>query len=321
MSNPLLLVALVWLAIVAIGAVLLRRYVAGRALRERLFAEPTADVDEMVRDERGGFLGRWLFVAGYRSPAAVPLFLSATLLLAATSGAVVWGFYRIGAVDDLARLLTALPGGIGEVFLPFAYLSPWIAACVLTAIPAVVVRAARRSRVQSIEQDLPLTLDLLATLAQAGLGFDIALEKILATQDSRRPLVREFRTFQYDLLAGRTRVEALRRLSRRLEVSWFSIFVSALVQAEQLGASLAETLATQAQDLRERRRERAMAFAMAVPVKLLFPLIVCFLPGLMAAALGPTSYQIVQTLDAFLTPIGGAAPGPAAPSGPAGAQP
>jgi tight adherence protein C len=49
-----------------------------------------------------------------------------------------------------------------------------------------------------------------------------------------------------------------------------------------------------------RRRERALALAMAVPVKLLFPLIVCFLPGVMTAALGPVVFQIVQVLDSFL---------------------
>ena len=48
------------------------------------------------------------------------------------------------------------------------------------------------------------------------------------------------------------------------------------------------------------RRERALAFAMAIPVKLVFPLIVCFLPGIMTASLGPVVYQIVQVLDQFL---------------------
>ena len=52
-----------------------------------------------------------------------------------------------------------------------------------------------------------------------------------------------------------------------------------------------------ADDLRNRRRERALAQAMAVPVKLLFPLIICFLPGIMIASLGPIIFQIVQMLD------------------------
>ena len=39
---------------------------------------------------------------------------------------------------------------------------------------------------------------------------------------------------------------------------------------------------------------------MAVPVKLLLPLVVCYLPGIMIAVLGPIAFQIIQMLDQFL---------------------
>jgi hypothetical protein len=59
-------------------------------------------------------------------------------------------------------------------------------------------------------------------------------------------------------------------------------------------------LRRQAEDQRNRRRERATAFAMALPVKLLFPLVICFLPGLFVATLGPTFYQFFQAADGIL---------------------
>ena len=59
-----------------------------------------------------------------------------------------------------------------------------------------------------------------------------------------------------------------------------TILVAALAQAEQLGAGIAEALHRQAADLRDRRRERANAFAMALPVKRMFPLVICFMPGI-----------------------------------------
>jgi hypothetical protein len=149
------------------------------------------------------------------------------------------------------------------------YLAAWMPLLLLSGVPALAVRTARRKRVMSVEQDLPLTLDLLATLAEAGLGLDAAIGRVVDSQPRDRPLFQEFRTFQRDLLAGRSRIEALRHLSRRLEVIWFNIFISAVIQAEQIGAGLAEVLRIQADDLRSRRRERALAFAMAIPVKLL----------------------------------------------------
>ena len=64
-----------------------------------------------------------------------------------------------------------------------------------------------------------------------------------------------------------------------------TILISALLQAEQIGSGVAEVLRSQADDLRQRRRERAIEFSMALPVKLLFPLVICFLP-VEATALG-----------------------------------
>ena len=115
-----------------------------------------------------------------------------------------------------------------------------------------------------------------------------------------RPLAREFRTYQSDLLAGRTRVESLRRLARRLDVSSVTILVSALVQAEQLGSGISEALRRQADDLRDRRRERANAFAMALSVKRMIPLVVCFMPGIFVWTVGPALTRLFQLADTFM---------------------
>lgn len=246
------------------------------------------------------WLGRWLFQAGYRGSNATALFLLASSVCVLLAGLVAFAISQSSLIDLMEELLLAIPGNVGEVFLPVVWLMPFAAVLTLGALPAVLVRARRRRRVTEIEQDLPLTLDLLATLAEAGLSFDAALDRVLETQRRRRALSEDFRLFRLEILTGRSRVEALRRLNRHVNVPWFSIFVSALIHAEQVGAGLANTLRTQADDLRSRRRERALAMAMAVPVKLLFPLIICFLPGIMIASLGPIIFQIVGVLDQFL---------------------
>ncbi|MFG0296195.1 MAG: type II secretion system F family protein [Maioricimonas sp. JB045] len=293
---------LLWMTLLAAFAFWFRSWQAHRQVERRLQspAEDQPSRDQLSQGMPSGLIGRWLFRAGYRSRNAVPIFLSLSLLGLLTGAAVVSFLLWSGVDDVLERLLVTLPGGVGEVFLPLAWASPWGAAGFLASLPALVVASRRKKRVQQIEQDLPLTLDLLATLAEAGLSFDSALDRILMTQPRERPLATEFRLFQMDILAGRGRIDALRRLLRRVEVPWFSIFISAVMHAEQVGSSLAQTLRAQADDLRVRRRERALAFAMAVPVRLLGPLIICFLPGIMTATLGPIVYQIVQVLDSFL---------------------
>jgi tight adherence protein C len=206
------------------------------------------------------------------------------------------GWLRLG-LEAVARV----PGGLSDILTPLIYLAPWIVLVLLAGIPTLIVRAARRKRVTQVEQDLPITLELLATLSEAGMGFDAGLERVLGSQPMTRVLVQEFRILQLEILAGRPRIQSLRRLSWRLDVMPLSIFVSALVQTEQVGAGVSDVLRRQADDLRARRREDALTKASSLPVKLLFPLVICFLPGILIATLGPTFYQIFQFLE-NLTP-------------------
>lgn len=301
-SQLILLLVIGWVCGLAAVTWLVRRTVLLQRVRDRVFASDEPPEPNQY-DGRGGYLSQWLFVSGFRSRWAWPIFVGLTAAGLVCGGLTLFLIESSGIVRQMILLLDVIPGHVGEVFMPMAYLAPWLTASMFAGAPALVVRAARKRRVTQVEQDLPITLDLLSTLAQAGLGFDQALDRILAAQRAERPLTQEFRMFQYDLLAGRPRVEALRRMARRVEVPWFSIFASALVQAEQIGSGLAEVLRSQAHDLRDRRRERALAFAMAIPVKLLFPLVSCFLPAIMTAALGPAFYQIFQSLDAFVSPF------------------
>jgi tight adherence protein C len=296
------LIFLTWTLVALAAILLLRRMEANRRSWERLFSAVVGPGGEAGHDllARQGFLHRWLFLAGYRGPHAVSLFLASVLLAGILGLTAVYAFYHGPALDLIVKSIAAVPGGIGDLFLPIAYAAPLLLLVILAGIPWLVVRRARRRRVESVEQDLPIALDLLATLSEAGLGFDAGLARILETKLADHPLARDFRSYQADLLAGRPRIDALRRFARRIEVSSISILVSALVQAEQLGTGIAQVLRRQADDLRSRRRERANAFAMTLPVKRMFPLVICFLPGIFVWPLGPAFAQLFQMASSLL---------------------
>jgi tight adherence protein C len=114
----------------------------------------------------------------------------------------------------------------------------------------------------------------------------------------------ELMNFQRDLLSGVPRVQALRQLAHRADIMTMTIFVSAIIQAEHVGASISDTLRHQADDLRERRRERALLAAQSLPVKLVFPLVTCFLPGIFVSTLAPVLFQMVQVANSVLRPVG-----------------
>jgi len=250
--------------------------------------------------ERRGALGRWLYLAGFRRSDASAWFLLAMGVCTALGLAVALAYTFSGLQTMMERAVVLVPGGVGETFLPVVWIAPWLLLAMIAAAPWLMVRRARRKRVEQIEQDLPLALELLSTLSEAGLGFDAGLTRILKTRLSGRPLASELQMFQADVLAGRTRVESLRRLSARIDLPSVSVFVSALVQAEQLGMGIARVLRQQADDVRARRRERAIAFANALPTKRVIPLVVCFLPGLFVWTLGPAFVQLFKMAETFI---------------------
>ena len=290
---PAVLVYLAWL--------LLSRLGTNRRSLERVFTEPVDLAEHPDGDSAvAGWLRRWLFLAGYRQPVAPAAFVTVMLLAVGLGLAAALAMLGSGMTKEMFRTIDLLPPAMHDLVVPFAYLAPWILLLILVFLPWMVVRRSRRQRVEKVEQDLPISLELLATLSEAGLGFDAALSRVLDSVIEERPLVREFRTYQSDLLSGRTRVESLRRLARRLEVASVTILVSALVQAEQLGSGISQALRRQADDLRDRRRERANAFAMALPIKRMFPLVICFMPGIFVWTLGPALTRLFQVADTFM---------------------
>ena len=298
MILRILLVAICLIVLSVTVVLLLRRMAIMRTVRERAFADPDAIPDERARELN--IVSHWLMLAGFRGAAAFPSFITATVVCALAGTVLAIVFYSTGAADQIFELIGGVPGGVGSMFAPVFYASPWLLAVILACMPWLFVRRVRAERVALYEQDLPLSLDLLATLSESGLGFDTALTRIIDTRLYERPLAQEFRTFQADLLAGRPRVQSLRRLARRMEIPAISIFVSALVQAEQMGMGLAGVLRRQADDLRDRRRERANTFAMSLPVKRLVPMVLCFLPAIFVWAIGPIMLPLLQVFDRII---------------------
>ncbi|TWT34617.1 type II secretion system F family protein [Blastopirellula retiformator] len=291
----------IWMLLAGGGWVVWSRFTRSETARQRLFAS-AADSPEVAQTDlrQMGLFRRWLYRAGFRG-ASDP-----TIFLTATSFSILFGigaatlFVFAGFQETFVASVQLIPGGTGEVFLPAAYLSPWILGISTACLPWLYVRRARRTRVQEFDQDLPLALDLLSTLSESGLGFDVAISRILDTRLGDRPLGKELRSYQADLLAGRSRIECLRRLAWRVNVSGVTILTSALVQAEQIGMGIAEVLRRQALDMRSRRREKANMFALSLATKRMFPLVICFLPGLFVWTLGPVFIELIQMADAFV---------------------
>jgi tight adherence protein C len=151
-----------------------------------------------------------------------------------------------------------------------------------------------KARQKGILIQIPDALDLLTISVRAGLGFDAALGKVV--EKMKGPLVDEFRRALAEVRVGKARREALRDIVPRTEVQPLTNFISAIIQAEQLGVSISKVLQVQSEQLRIERRQRAEEQAAQAPIKMLFPLVGCIFPSLFVVILGPALILIMQNL-------------------------
>lgn len=279
-------------SILLLGWALLGNTVSGsRAIRENLLRGRTGTDKKQQQKQANPFdvlahrftpaklvarLDHQLALAG--RPAAWPLrrLMAAKIVLAATAG--VLGLLYVSGSPGGKSLLLAV-----------------ILTIVAYFVPDLLVYSKGTERQQAITMELPDTLDQMTIAVEAGLGFDSAMAR--AGQNGRGPLAAELvRTLQ-DMQLGMARHEAYHALANRTSAQDLRRFISAVIQADRYGISISGVLRTQASEMRLKRRARAEEKAMQIPVKVLFPLMVCILPVLFIALLGPAAINVVETFS------------------------
>jgi tight adherence protein C len=159
-------------------------------------------------------------------------------------------------------------------------------------LPGIWLGNKIKTRQKAITKALPDALDLLTISVEAGLGFDIALKRVTEKWDDE--LSREFKHVLADISLGRSRSDAMRDMATRTDVEDVQIFTSAIIQAEQLGVSIAKILRLQSDQMRQRRRQRAEAQAQRAPVLMLFPMVFLIFPSIFVVILGPAIPKVMD---------------------------
>jgi tight adherence protein C len=230
-----------------------------------------AGVTERLREE--------LVYAGSPAGWDAERVLVAKLLLAVSLAVLGFSFGVAQFTQPILAFLTAAGGG----FLGW-YVPEWI------------VRSRATARQDEIARALPDSLDLLSITVEAGLGFDAALQRV--SLEMGGPLGQELYRVVQEMRLGKSRQAALRGLSERTNVPALREFVLAMIQADTFGIAISQVLQVQADELRLKRRQAIEEKAQRVPVKMIFPLVMCILPATFIVLAGPAVLRILDVFSA-----------------------
>ena len=193
--------------------------------------------------------------------------------------AIQMGSALLGVALGLACLVSgALGTKIGVAML---FILPIIGGLA----PTRWLRSRIKTRRMRVTNDLPDLLDLMTISVAAGLGLEQAMQVSCARFES--PVCDELRLTLREMELGLSRHDALDNLKLRTDIDDLITFAVVLSQADALGLPIGRVLEAQAEEMRDKRRQRAREKAAKVPVKILFPLALCFLPAIMIIVLGP----------------------------------
>jgi tight adherence protein C len=202
------------------------------------------------------------------------------------------------------RIFVAL--ALAVLFFLVASISAGFTAALLAAglgtllgflMPVLWLRSKIRQRQNEIVKSLPDALDLLTITVEAGMGFDGAMQKVAEKWDNH--MSKGFAKVVQEMRLGVARREALKNMDHSMAVPDVTTFVAAIIQAEQLGVSIAKILRIQSEQMRVKRRQRAEEQANKAPIKMLFPMVFLIFPALFIILLGPAVLIILETPALF----------------------
>lgn len=223
---------------------------------------------------------RELAAAGFRASYAAHAFLGIKLITCA--------LFLVGGV----LLRTYIDAqGLNRLLIPVA------SAIAGFLAPGWILQRLIKTRREKIRLALPDVLDLLVISTEAGCALDKAMVNIAREFRTFHPVISdELALVNMEVLAGRSRIEALRNFAARTGEGELKKLVAILVQTDRFGTSVAEALRTQSESMRVQRKHAAEERAGKVGVKLVFPIFFFCMPALMVIVAGPGMLQLFKNL-------------------------
>jgi tight adherence protein C len=219
------------------------------------------------------------------------------------------GYYGTAAtaIFQISRLLCAVLFGL---ITPFAHSALYpkhsfflitLSSLVMTyfgyMLPRSIVSLQRDKLLEEHRIGFPDFLDLMVICVEAGIGMDAAIERIGTELGRSYPsLSRNLKFMSMEMRAGRATRDALENLGARLGIEEAKSFATLIMQSEELGSSLVQSLRVYSDEMRQKRMSRAEEKAQALPVKLVIPLGLFIFPVILGVTLFPIVLKLYKAL-------------------------
>lgn len=221
--------------------------------------------------------------AGSLRPTGAAVERRAWLLVEALGRIILRRFGRPAGRREARRIGWAVLGALFVLFLAGPFLAVAIGALAGWA-PSAFDRRRERERLGLMATDLPEVVDLLTLALSAGLNVSLAVSGVGSRASGA--LADELAQVGRETARGRRLADALDELPGRCGEAVRPL-CTLLAAGERYGVPLIESLERLAVDVRASERRRAEEAARRLPVKMLFPLVVCILPAFGLLTLGP----------------------------------
>lgn len=228
-----------------------------------------------------------LIQAGYQKPHYQKTFLGIQLLCTV----ILFGLFfslisLVGKFSGTIGLSVALAFGLAGYGLPMLWLTQQA-----------------QKRQEGIQKSLADFLDLLVICMEAGLGLDVAINKITSLKSVKTStyLREELTRYTRDVGFGRSRKDALLDMAERTGVDDLNAIINAIIQSYEMGTSVAHTLRVQADSLRTKRLTKAEEKANKIPVKMVIPIYVFLFPAIFVCIFGPIGMVMIDALKGIFT--------------------
>lgn len=280
---------LLWIAVVLFGisgliSVSLRGYadrhdkIASRI--ESISRRTTLNTQDLAKQNARTKAESLLESAGFYSPKALRYFWFVKGGVMLLSG-LAWLYYRqfdLNSVELAKAMAFAICGGLlVERFLHF--------------------RA--KQIIERIAAATPDALDLMVICIESGLTIEATFAKVGKELKRVSPeLSRELLITEAELRLLDSRKTAFSNMQRRVKVQEIDIMASTLIQSDQYGSAVAETLRVMATDSRQHRFLRLEEKVGKLPAQMSLPLVALVMVPVVVLIAAPTILKILQMLGA-----------------------